>query len=246
MSYLSIVQFLVAVEEVEAPEQLISELERLLSAYELRYYCLFLQPKPIENPATLFMASNWSPEWINIYAQKKYILVDPTIRYLIKTQHCFRWSQAVEAFADGPLGKRMAAMMKDAKTHGLVDGCIFPVHGRMGLLGALTISGKKVDISPSEMSLFQAAANRAFWRMLELTNIALANALHAAEPLIMTRREIEVLNLLADGLTTPEVSDHLKLSQGTVNFHMSSLQDKLNAKNRQHIVATALRLGIIG
>ncbi len=246
MTYVDIMQFLIAVEEVDTQEQLISELERLLFAYELRYYCLFLQPRPVENPASLIMASNWSPEWVNIYVQKKYILVDPTIRYLIKSQIYFTWSQAVEAFAGGRLGKRMAAMMKDGKNHGLVDGCIFPVHGRMGLLGALTVSGKRVDLSPLEMSLFHTAANRAFWRMLELTNISRFNQFRAADPLIMTHREIEVLNLLADGLTTPEVSEELGLSQGTVNFHMSSLQEKLKARNRQHIVATALRLGIIG
>jgi LuxR family transcriptional regulator len=61
----------------------------------------------------------------------------------------------------------------------------------------------------------------------------------------MTRREMEVLNYLADGLTSNEISKILKISNHTVDWYMNGIQDKLNAKNRQHVVALSFRLGLV-
>jgi LuxR family transcriptional regulator len=56
---------------------------------------------------------------------------------------------------------------------------------------------------------------------------------------------MEVLNHLAEGMTSMEISRMLKISNHTVDWYMNSIQDKLNAKNRQHIVAIAFRNGLI-
>jgi LuxR family transcriptional regulator len=61
----------------------------------------------------------------------------------------------------------------------------------------------------------------------------------------MTRREMEILNYLADGLTSMEISKLLAISNHTIDWYINGIQDKLNAKNRQHIVALAFRYGLI-
>jgi DNA-binding NarL/FixJ family response regulator len=63
------------------------------------------------------------------------------------------------------------------------------------------------------------------------------------EPL--TPREIEVLNLLAEGLPNKAIAARLGISDQTVKFHVSSICGKLPAKNRTDAVRRAIRRGII-
>ena len=66
-----------------------------------------------------------------------------------------------------------------------------------------------------------------------------------ANPAGLTARELEVLGLLADGMSYAEVAERLILSEKTVGHHVSSMLRKLNEPTRSRAVATALRLGII-
>jgi two-component system, NarL family, nitrate/nitrite response regulator NarL len=62
---------------------------------------------------------------------------------------------------------------------------------------------------------------------------------------ILTRREREVLTLLAAGASNKAIARTLGLSVHTVKFHVASLIDKLGARGRVEAVAIALRTGLI-
>lgn len=61
----------------------------------------------------------------------------------------------------------------------------------------------------------------------------------------LTGRERQVLELLADGATTQRVADVLFLSTSTVRSYVELVIRKLEARNRTHAVAQALRDGLI-
>lgn len=63
------------------------------------------------------------------------------------------------------------------------------------------------------------------------------------EPL--TPREIEVLQLLAEGLPNKAIAGRLHISDQTVKFHVGSIFGKLGASNRTDAVRRALRRGLI-
>gem|GEM_PF-56060 len=67
------------------------------------------------------------------------------------------------------------------------------------------------------------------------------------QPLIepLSERELEVLQLLADGLTNPEIATKLFLSLNTVKVHTRNIYSKLDAHNRTQAVAQARALGIL-
>jgi DNA-binding NarL/FixJ family response regulator len=65
-----------------------------------------------------------------------------------------------------------------------------------------------------------------------------------AEPVI-TRREAEVLQLVADGLSTTEVAARLYISVKTVKNHLASIYAKLDARDRTQAVVRAVRMGIV-
>ncbi|KAA0698831.1 LuxR family transcriptional regulator [Neorhizobium sp. P12A] len=245
MNIHSLIQLLVVMEECKVAENVVAELERVLRSYKFDFYGLLRQPKPNTDPMSLVLAGRWPEKWPLVYIAKKYVLIDPTIRFLARAQRPFRWRDTIAAFRADPHRRRMEQMMVDARSHGLLDGYIFPIHGRNGLLGNMTIGGSVVDLSPIEIALFEAVAKKAFWRMLELKGEAEALEAGSVVDTQMTRREMEVLNYLADGMTSIEISKLLKISNHTVDWYMNGIQDKLKAKNRQHIVALAFRYGLI-
>jgi len=59
---------------------------------------------------------------------------------------------------------------------------------------------------------------------------------------LLTRRELDVLRLLAEGATNRAVADALVISSGTVKFHVNSILRKLHAANRAEAVTRYLRL----
>jgi LuxR family maltose regulon positive regulatory protein len=61
----------------------------------------------------------------------------------------------------------------------------------------------------------------------------------------LTEREIEVLELVAEGLTNREVAQRLFLSVSTVKVHTYNIYSKLDVHNRTQAVAKARVLGIL-
>jgi NarL family two-component system response regulator LiaR len=66
----------------------------------------------------------------------------------------------------------------------------------------------------------------------------------AADPL--TPRELQVLKLLAQGLTNQEIADRLVISEWTVRTHVRNILGKLHLANRTQAALYALREGIAG
>lgn len=61
----------------------------------------------------------------------------------------------------------------------------------------------------------------------------------------LTTREREVLGMIADGLSAPEIAERLTLSTATVKSHLQTLYDKLGVSDRAAAVATAMRTGLL-
>jgi DNA-binding NarL/FixJ family response regulator len=108
------------------------------------------------------------------------------------------------------------------------DGFILKSSDTSEILDAIThvINGKKY-ISKSVVELLKG----------KLQN--------SSELPVLTRREVEVLKLIADGLTNQEIADKLFISSWTVDSHRKNLLLKFNAKNTAILVKTAVTSGII-
>jgi LuxR family transcriptional regulator len=241
-----LIQLLVVLEECRKAEALVDEFQRVVTSYGFEYYGLLRYPKHSEDLIDSMLVGHWPEGWGQVYIAKKYVLNDPAIRYLAHAQRPFKWRDSLAAFRKDPHYRRMDQVMAAAASYGLRDGYTFPIHGRSGILGMMSIGGNPVDLSPAEISLFDAIARKAFWRLLELRGeqgVALEDLPGADTRL--TRREMEILQYLAEGMTSVEIGKQLQISNHTVDWYMNGLQDKLKAKNRQHAVAVAFRHGLI-
>jgi DNA-binding NarL/FixJ family response regulator len=61
----------------------------------------------------------------------------------------------------------------------------------------------------------------------------------------LTPRELEVLRLVAEGLSNAEVADRIGRTEGTVKVHLKNILQKLDVRDRTEAVTTALRRGFI-
>jgi DNA-binding NarL/FixJ family response regulator len=59
----------------------------------------------------------------------------------------------------------------------------------------------------------------------------------------LTGRELEVLSLLAEGLTNRAIAQQLEISEHTVKFHVNAILSKLNAQSRTEAAVRATRMG---
>jgi PAS domain S-box-containing protein len=68
---------------------------------------------------------------------------------------------------------------------------------------------------------------------------------NVAELVRLSRREVELLQLAADGLSGPMIAEELVLSRATVRTHFDNVYEKLDVHDRAGAVAKAMRLGLI-
>jgi two-component system nitrate/nitrite response regulator NarL len=61
----------------------------------------------------------------------------------------------------------------------------------------------------------------------------------------LSDRELEILSLVAHGLSTPEIAAELQLSSATVKNHLQKIYDRLGVSDRTSAVVTALRRGLL-
>ena len=240
-----IVQLLDLAGETKDADELTRQMEDLLDHYGFAFYRLVLRPKVLSEEKEVVLSQRWPNRWADLYKVKKFAAVDPAARLLGSAQRPYRLRDAVFALRNDPRRTRMQRMIQEAARNGMSDGYVFPVHGKTGLIGSLLISGRPVDLSASELALFDAAARKTFWRHLEFRGWAAELEKIGSSEIPLTKREVEVVNHLTEGLTSNEIARELQISNHTVDWYINGLQDKMKARNRQHVVALAFRRGLV-
>jgi len=66
-----------------------------------------------------------------------------------------------------------------------------------------------------------------------------------SEPPKPSQREMELLSLMADGLTDAEIAEKLSISAKTMRSRLHTLRIKMQARTRTHAVAIAFRRGLL-
>ena len=121
----------------------------------------------------------------------------------------------------------------------------------------LGVSGllRRTEATPERLSSAVVAASRGdgqmapdlLGRLLEQMSRLQQRVLapKGISPNGFTRREIEVLRLLAEGYDTSEIADTLAYSERTIKNVIHDVTSRLHLRNRSHAVAFAMRTGVI-
>jgi NarL family two-component system response regulator LiaR len=120
-------------------------------------------------------------------------------------------------------------------------GCIAIIFTALGIWLALKLSRPKIEtrvetvVVEKEIYVKDNATNNTSFIMNEAER----------EKLGLSNRELEVLQLMSEGLSNQEIADRLFVSLNTIKTHSSKLFEKMDVKRRTQAVEMAKRLNII-
>jgi NarL family two-component system response regulator LiaR len=123
----------------------------------------------------------------------------------------------------------------------IYGGLIAAVFSAVGIWLGLRITARRQPTASdtiSEPSFAQRAATSAQGQPFLPDEKRLEN-------LRITPRELEILNLIAQGMSNREIADKLFVSENTVKTHSSRVFDKLGAKRRTQAVQLGKELGLL-
>lgn len=155
------------------------------------------------------------PEMDGVEATRIIRATDTPTRVIMLTMHA-----DTEVLADAIRAGASGYLVKDCSTDEVADAV------RMAANGETALSPQLAATMLDEV------------RRLEAPN-------PAEEDRLITKREEEVLQHIADGYSTPEVAERLFISQKTVKNHLASIYQKLDARDRTQAVLQAVRMGIV-
>lgn len=198
----------------------------------------FIQSRP-DRYTIPFVKTTYPEEWVNYYLQHNLMHNDPVIRHSINSTKPFFWS-------DVKLTRDERLMMQQALSFGLSPfGYSVPTIDVGPYKGLLSINARKDSVCNWEKTVVKDETS---WRKLALKLHQIArkevdpdkNLIHN-----LSTREMECLNLIADGKTYSEVASILGISEHTVRGYFRSLRLKLNCATLAQVVGKAKNLELI-
>jgi LuxR family transcriptional regulator, activator of conjugal transfer of Ti plasmids len=142
-------------------------------------------------------------------------------------------------------GKDASAVFERAASYDIRSVCAIPTRDKVGRLSIVAFASKdklssfEVFLKDNLASLHLAAAFLQA-NVERLTGESPDYAGHA-----LTARELAVLKFSADGLQNRDIAAKMQITDRTVTFHIDNAMHKLDANNRAHAVARAIRFRLI-
>ena len=157
------------------------------------------------------------PEMDGISLIKEVKQINPTIHVVVLSMHDHE-KYIIQAFAEGAMGY----ILKNVNADELIFALKYIANGGRYLCSELTmkIVEKMLDTKLQQSENLQPSID-------------------------FSLREIEILQLIAEGYTNSEMSEKLFLSKRTIEGHRQSLIDKTNSKNTAALIKFAVRNGFI-
>lgn len=134
--------------------------------------------------------------------------------------------------------KNGRVLWREARAYPIFDG-----KGRVALVARISFDISERKESPSRPRRRRAALERSLAELnqLRLADLPFQNGLSRT----LTSRELEVLRLLAQGLSKPQIAGVLGLSPHTVKRHVDNIFAKLSVNDRAQAAVWAARQGLV-
>lgn len=157
----------------------------------------------------------------------KLVVIDPTMGDAATTVH------AISTLVDEQ-GTPVLAFSRDlslASVHAALEG---------GCLGIIPKTASVAEVLRAAVAV-SAREQHVHQRALTVLVHGLQASAAGSDLVPLTPRELDVLVLIADGLTNAAIAERLTIAPATVKTHVENLLHKLEASDRAHAVSTAMR-----
>lgn len=203
--------------------------------FERIYLGQLVNPAAIATRDILYV-SDWPDDLQAERRSQMAILHDPIARCALTARRPFRWEEARACATQA--GQRIVDMVHN---YGIHDGMMFPMHAVDSLTGGVSLGSEvRIDLAPVEVSELEIVCQAAYYRLE-----ALHGPLTYQKVAELTPRETDCVQLAAAGKSNWEIAAILGVKEDTVKKTLGRAAVKLQAANRAHLVATAIRTGRI-
>jgi DNA-binding CsgD family transcriptional regulator len=185
-------------------------------------------------------------EWVVRYDQMDYVEIDPRILKTRDNPIPFIWDQKSERGHDG----RTDAFLDDAAAHGVASGLAYEFKDTHFVRGLIALSSANpiidgtrraaIDRNVGEILVLGTYFHEIFRRGVIEQGLAPLGRGGA-----LSQRQRACLALAAQGLTTDDIAQKLRISTRTTQYHFDSIRTKLGAATRQEAVARGIAQGLI-
>jgi DNA-binding CsgD family transcriptional regulator len=188
------------------------------------------------NRNVMFIAE-WPKAWMRYYVRSGFIDRDPVVNALAVYRKAFSF---VDIVHDRQFSSLDREALRAAAKYGWGRGLAVPVARGGTRFGLITLIGRGKEFDPCQRSYLCLISECLLTRIRALG----AEVDYALAPAGMSKREIEAARLVALGCSDTEIAAELGISESTAHKHVESGRRRLNAKNRAHMAALSVSLGI--
>jgi DNA-binding CsgD family transcriptional regulator len=207
------------------------------------FMCGFSTVLRPDRTSTLYVFTTLPREWVQLYDEQAYIEVDPRIPLVYdRTTTMVVWN-AREFRGQSP---EVDQFLNDAGKYGVRSGACFglPDDHQNGVLVCYNSSSEEVQLELVERNLGALLSFGTYFHEVFLRTVVENGIPSRLRGATLTKRELQVLGLVARGLTYNDISVKLSVAPRTVKFHVDSARTKMCALNRQEAVALAVKAGL--
>ncbi|MEW7006185.1 MULTISPECIES: helix-turn-helix transcriptional regulator [unclassified Lentilitoribacter] len=198
-------------------------------------------PLPGEDMRPYFMLNGWDVEWQARYINQGYVHTDPVIHRCTHSIEPFCWADATNGRKLSPNAQKI---MNEARAFDMLYGFAIPIHSIKGQQAIVTFGTDHYDLSEEDEAALHMIAIYAHAQLRKFKRTATPEALPRDVSRI-TPREKECLLWASEGKTNDDVAEILSISRSMVETHLARAGSKLNTCGKTHLIAEAIRSGII-
>jgi LuxR family transcriptional regulator len=218
-----------------------SAFEKIIElATELGFdFCSFglRAPVPITNPIAVVL-STYPKTFQQAYELANYVSIDPVVQHATSSMEMVVWT-------DESRFSRNPGVLSITRAAGIYSGISHPTRGAHGVASLLDLSGYNRLLYETEVEDKKA---RITW-LAHIAHQSLAPLLvKQFMPTIkvkLSARELSVLRWTANGKTSCEIAEILRITERTVNFHINNTMDKFGVTTRTAAAVQAALLGLL-
>ena len=186
----------------------------------------------------VFYVIAWPDDWRRFYLSSGFVERDPVVEALRRYREPFTWT---ELRKDRTISAAGGEVLQIFAERGWTDGLAVPIPRGDQRFGLVSLVCRNRSLATGEKRLL-AMLSLCFHERLR--NLAPSHGF-ATPPLGLTRREIDCLRLVAQGMTDAEIARRLKISQPTAHGYLENAKRKLKAPTRARAIALAVALAIV-
>lgn len=222
-------------------EQIMDLMKRALAAIGVDQFTYIFQiVETFHTPPCICMTS-YPPDFLSFYMENACFRVDPLMKHYALSSLPLFYRLDDDWSAYGPDAVEFQQELKDRGYWGGVCLPFFTKEGSRGFLAFPTQSHDATVVS-------QAATICLMIRYFHHHTLRIWLKIHPGHTSLrarLTPREKEIYRFIADGLTSQEIGEQLNVARTTVEKFITSVQEKLQAGNRQQALCKAVNLGLL-